>query len=99
MLGAVDLGERQRQDPRPDRRLDVAHRHAQGTVDADDDIGAALRDTIPAASGTSVRARSFSDGGDAVFEVEDDRIGPAPRRTLDKAALRHRHKQHRAPYG
>ena len=41
VLGAVDLGQGQRQDARADRRLDVAHRQAQRPVDAHDDIGAA----------------------------------------------------------
>src|SRR5438046_2592995 len=30
--------------------------------------------------------------------IEGDRVGTAPRRALDKAALRHRHEQHRAPH-
>src|SRR5207249_4909828 len=40
----------------------------------------------------------FLRGGDAVLEVEDDRIGAAARRALDKAALGHRYKQHRTPH-
>ena len=36
-------------------------------------------------------------GGDAVLEIEDDRVGAAPRRALDKAPLRDRHEQHRTP--
>ena len=43
MVGAVGLGQSQRQHTRPDRCLDVAHRHAQRPVNADDDIGAAAR--------------------------------------------------------
>ena len=43
VLGAFDLGQRQRLDAGPDRRLDVAHRHAQRPVDAHDDVGAAAR--------------------------------------------------------
>src|SRR5256885_421287 len=58
---------------------------------------APARDTISAASGTRVRALLLR-GGNAVFEVEDDRVSAAPSRALDKAALRHRHEQHRAPY-
>ena len=87
MLGAIDLGEGDRQHRGADRRLDVAHRQAQRPVDADDDIGAAARDDLGRLRHQRARPLLLG-GGDAVFEIEDDRVGAAPCRAVDKALAR-----------
>ena len=87
MLGAIHLGQGQRQYPRADRRLDVAHREAQRPVDADYDIGAAARDDLGRLRHQGARPLLLG-SGDAVFEIEDDRVGAAPCRAVDKALAR-----------
>jgi hypothetical protein len=96
MLGAVDFGQGQGQHARPDRRLDVAHCQAQWPVDADDDIRTTARDDLGRFRDQS--ARSFLlRGSHTVFEVEDDRVGAAPCRAVDKALRGDRDEQQRAP--
>ena len=96
MLGAVDLGQGQRQHAGADRRLDVAHRQAQRPVDANHDIGTAARDDL-GRLGHQRAGPLLLRGGDAVLEIEDDRVGAAPGRAIDKAPRGHRHEQQRAP--
>jgi hypothetical protein len=96
MLGAVDLWQRQCLHPRPDRRFEVAHRQPPRPVDADDDIGAAARHDLGSFGNEFPRPRLFR-LGDAVFEVEDDRVGAAPGGAADKTPGGDRHEQERAP--
>src|SRR6516165_7730714 len=77
MFGTVGLWQTQRHDARAHRGLDIAHRQAQGPVDADDDIGAAARHDLGRLR--HQRPRPLLLGGrHAVFEIEDDSIGAAP---------------------
>src|SRR5216683_2992935 len=69
---------------RVDRRLDVAHGEAQRPVDADHDVGAATRHDVGRFRDQGARSLLLR-GGDAVLEVEDDRVGAAPCRPVDKA--------------
>jgi hypothetical protein len=92
MLGAINFGEGQCQHPRADRRLDVAHRKPQRPVDADDDVGAAARDDLGRLRHQGARPLLLG-GGDAVFQIEDDRVGAAPCRTVDKPLGGHRDEQ------
>jgi hypothetical protein len=92
VLGAVDLGQGQGQYAGTDRRLDVAHRHAQRPIDADHDIGAAAGHDLGCLRHQSARPFLLR-GGDAVFEIEDDRVGATPSRAVDKALGGHRHEQ------
>jgi hypothetical protein len=92
MLGVVRLGEEQTQYSWADHRLNVAHREAQWPVDADHDVGAAARDDLGGLRYQGAGPLLFG-GRDAVFEVEDDRIGAAPGRPVDKTPGGHRHEQ------
>ena len=60
------------------------------------DVGAAARDDRGRLGHQRAGALLFR-GGDRNLEIEDDRVGAAPRRAVDKAPLRHRHEQQRAP--
>jgi len=91
MLGAVGLWQRQRQHPRSDRSLDIAHRKAQRPVGADYDIGPAARDDHDRLRHQGARP-FFLGGGDAVLEIEDNRIGAAPGGPVEKAAPGYRDK-------
>ena len=92
MFRTVGLWQTQRQHPRADHGLDVAHRQAQGPVDADHDIGPAPRDDLGRLRHQDPRS-VFLGGGHTIFEIEDDRVGAAPCRAIDKATLCYRHKQ------
>ena len=92
MLRALYFGQGQCQHPGADRRLDVAHRQAQRAVDADDDIRPAPRDDFGRFRHQRARPLLLR-GSHTVLEIEDDRVGAAPGRAIDKAALRHRHEQ------
>jgi hypothetical protein len=82
--------------PEPTRaghhRLDVAHSQAQWPVDADDDIGTTARDDFGRLRHQRARPVLFR-GGDAILEIEDDRVGAAPSGTVDKALGRDRDEQ------
>jgi hypothetical protein len=90
MLGAVDLGQGQCLHPWRDRRFKIAHRQPPWPVDADDDIGAAARYDFRRLRDETPRPRFFR-AGDAVFEVEDDRVGAAAGGADDKALGGDRH--------
>jgi len=93
----ISLRQRDRGDGRADDGFEVAHRHAHRPIDAYNDIGAAARHQ----RGRLHNERAgmfFLRRGDRILEVEDDRVGPALRGALDKAPLRYRHEQHRAPH-
>ena len=98
MLGALGLGQRERQHARADHRFEVAHGHPQRPVDAHHDIGAAARHRLHRLRHQRPRPVLLR-GRDRILEIEDDRVGAAPRRAVDKAALGDRHKQQRAPDG
>jgi hypothetical protein len=78
MLGAVHFGQSQCQHPGADRRLDVAHRKPQWLVDADDNVSCAARDDLGRLRHKGARPLLFR-GSDAVFEIEDDRVGAGHR--------------------
>ena len=92
MLGTVGLWQCQRHDARADHGLDVAYRETQWPIDADDDVGAAARHDLGRLRDQRARPLLLG-GGDAVFEIEDDRVGAAPRSTIDKSPLRDRYEQ------
>ena len=92
MLGTVGLWQCQRHDARADHGLDVAYRETQWPVDADDDVGAAARHDLGRLRDQRARPLLLG-GGDAVLEIEDDRVGTPPGRAIDKALGSDWHKQ------
>ena len=97
MLGAVDLGKGQRRYARADRRLDVPNREPQWPVDPHHDISPTARHNLSGFGHQPARPLLFR-GGNAIFEIEDDRVGAAARRTIDKAPLGDGDEQQRPPY-
>ncbi len=91
MIRAFRFWQRNRLHPRADDGFEVAHGHAHRSIETHHHIGAATRHDLCRLGHQAARPLLLR-GRDAVLEIENDRIGAAPSRTIDKAELRHRNK-------